>query len=241
MVNAIPDSGGLTARSAGLSDLGPLAFGSAGLDAPVPEGRYTVQLTPGASGSAPFSAGGVDAVDNALTTVVAYGTLAGGVQNALQAQVPAGAPDPGRLRMQPVHAAYQEAHGSYNPFATLYFYFLSPPGAPFTTATPTLTVSFGPAAPPQSLTLPAGTYEIFATPLPECLQGQPCPATGTDPRYYFASGPKGISLPMSDGSDTYQAIVIDAGGTQSGVDGSLMSLVLLGNKGGSVQLFNGQQ
>ena len=231
LINGISDSDGLKADVSNIPTIGPIDFGGASGINILPLGSYKVQLTPGASGSSAFTVNNVSIDGNNLTTVVSYGTLAGNTQNGLTAEVSLNAPTNGQAVVQPVNASLQND-------ANLYFYFVTP-GAVINSSTPTLTAKFGAATPTQSLTLPAGKYEIKAYPLPVCVT-QVCPAIGVAGDTGFDSGPAGVSLPASDGANVFQLVAIDATSAQNTQYGSLLSLVLLDNNGDSKQLFNDQ-
>ena len=234
LINGVSDSGGLKADVGNIPTIGPISFGGASGVNIVPSGSYKVQLTPGASGSSTYTVNNVSIDHNNLTTVVSYGSLAGNTQNGLTAEVSLNAPTNGQAVVQPVHAAYQYSQS----FSSLYFYFATP-GGTITSTTPTLTVAFGAVTPSQSLALPAGKYEIRVYPNALCLSGV-CPAIAPIASATFDSGPNGISLPASNGSNVFQFAALDATSAQDTQYGSQLSLVLLDNNGDSTQLFNGQ-
>jgi len=231
LINGTSDSDGLKADVSNIPTIGPIDFGGTSGITILPLGSYKVQLTPGASGSSAFTVDNVSIDGNNLTTVVSYGTLAASTQNGLTAEVSLSAPASGQATVQPVNASLQND-------ANLYFYFVTP-GAVITSTTPTLTAKFGAATPSQSLALPAGKYEIKAYPLPVCVT-QVCPAIGVAGHTGFDSGPAGVTLPSADGANVFQLVAIDATSAQNTQYGSLLSVVLLDNKGDSTQLFNGQ-
>ena len=127
-------------------------------------------------------------------------------------------PANGQSVVQPLHAALAASTTA----PTLNFYFVTPGAC--ASALNATTVNGSAAfktATASSFTLAAGSYEI-------CVGD----SAGT---VLFDSGPKGITLPVSD-ANVFQLAAYDAPGGEG--NGSGLILSLLDNAGGSVVLYN---
>lgn len=212
VANGITDSNGLDASINDVATFSGIGTESGSGITDVPLGSYKSQLT---SNSKTFTVNNVSIDHNNVTTVYAYGSIGGGSEAGFPAEESLDAPTNGQAVVQAVHAAFAESGTN----GTLNFYFVSP-GSGLGGATP-FAATFGQS--PSSHALTGAKYEIIV-------------AAGTTP--VFDSGPTGISLPYSDGSNVFQVAALDAtGGNQSG---SPIVVLILDNNGHQKLLLNGQ-
>jgi hypothetical protein len=210
--NGITDNtDGMDAALGNVAAFSGIGFDTASGLTDVPEGSYNAQIT---ASSNQFNVDNVSIDHNNVSTVFTYGTLAGKTEGGFVAEESLDQPTNNQIEIQPLHDAYAVSQTS----TTLYFYFVTPGAG--VSGTP-VTADF--ASNTTSVPLDPGTYEILVT-------------DGTTT--VFDSGPKGIALPFSNGSNVFQLAALDA--TTATSDGSTISLLLLDNNGHYTPLLNGQ-
>lgn len=216
IANGITDSIGLDAALSNVSSFSGISFGTgSGINNP-PIGSYKTQLT---SNSVTFTVDGTSIDHNNVTTVFAAGQIGNGSQKGFTAEENLGKPADGQFNVQFVADAASRT-GPIN-------FFLITPGGSVTGKTANATVEYPfnptPSSPSFSPTTSVanGKYEIIVT-----------NALGVT---LFDSGPNGVTLPTA--SNVLQIAALDA--ATGNPNGAPISVLVLDNGGGNVNLLNG--
>lgn len=217
VANGITDSTGLD-MSIGDSKFTGVDLGTASKLSYVPVNAVDSYKATLSSNGVTFSVEGVGVRQDKVTTVFTFGSISAGTQGGFYVEESLDAPASGQSIVQPLHAALAASTTA----PTLNFYFVTP-GACATAlngATVNGSAVFKTAT-ASSFTVAGGTYEICAT-----------DAAGS---VLFDSGPRGITLPISN-ANVLQIAAYDA--SSDAGNGSGLALSLLDNNGGSMALYN---
>jgi hypothetical protein len=217
IANGITDSIGLDAKLSDTPTFSGISFGTgSGINTP-PTGSYKSQLT---SNSQTFTVNNVSIDHNNVTTVFAAGRIGDNSKNGFPVEQNLQAAVSGHFNAQFVADATSPA----GPIK----FFLVAPGAGIVGASPVATVEYpftaSPTSPGFSTTtsIASGKYEIIVT-----------DALGVTT--LFDSGPSGVQLPTA--GDVLQIAALDA--ATGNPDGSSLTVLVLDNAGGNIDLKNG--
>lgn len=214
IANGVTDSDnlGLGSRLNDIHQHGGIVFGTGSGIKNFPVGSYPAELD---VNTVRFTVDNVEITHNNMSTVFTYGTVAGSTRNGFKAYQSLTEPAAGQFRVQALHSAHQASQVT----ATLSYYFVPAGSGTIGSATAVLAPF---ATQTDSLSLPAGNYEIIVT-------------NGTTVIYDSGTSATGVALPPA-GTNVLQLAALDAPGAP---DGSTISLLLLDNGGGTTALLNG--
>jgi len=235
LANLVGDSGGIEFSIGSSSPIGPIGYDLASNIVEEPEGSNNVLLTPEAAGAGPYEVDGVTVSRDTLTTLYAYGSLAGGSQGGFAAAVPLADPASGQVTMQAVVAA-----GGAQQSNVVYAFSFTPVGGDGQAAG--ISGSFGAPTAAQTIALAAGRYEIKVTRTASCTPPALCVGVGVGVgQLVFDSGPQGVNIPGGNGAKVFQLAAADASAGQQSQYGSAITLLLLDERNGISLLLDGQQ
>jgi hypothetical protein len=213
VANGVTDSTSMNFEIGNVGDGGSVPFGDASGNVTVPQGSYDATIKPTSDTGKDYKVTGVPIDGDKVSTVVTYGSVAGGTASGFKAEESIDDPSSSsKFAVQFLHGASALQAGALN-------FYLVEPGSTVDATTP-VTVNFATASPDrvEYAISSSGTYELVIKSAAGVL--------------LYDSGASAQLL--KEGANVLQIAALDASSSTSGI--SPLAVVVMDNKGGHFPL-----